>query len=77
VGRAEPTDAQVLAGPREGFGLLFERYSGILYGYCARRVGADLAEDLVAETFLTVVVTGSTRSDQSPEPQPLVLTSRG
>src|SRR5882672_10516972 len=51
--RPGPTDAEVLAGPREGFGLLFERYSGLLYGYCARRIGADLAEDLVAETFLT------------------------
>jgi len=49
----ERTDADVLAGPREGFGQLFERYSAVLYGYCARRVGADLAEDLVAETFLT------------------------
>jgi RNA polymerase sigma factor (sigma-70 family) len=48
-----PTDAQVLAGPADRFGLLFERYARLLYGYCARRVGASLAEDVVAETFLT------------------------
>jgi RNA polymerase sigma-70 factor (ECF subfamily) len=47
-----PTDAEVLAGQPEDFGLLFDRYSRLLYGYCARRVGPDLAEDVVAETLL-------------------------
>jgi RNA polymerase sigma factor (sigma-70 family) len=50
---SEPTDAQVLAGRPDEFGILFDRYSRLLYGYCARRVGPDLAEDVVAETLLT------------------------
>ena len=73
VSRAEPTDAQVLAGPREGFGLLFERYSGILYGYCARRVGADLAEDLVAETFLTAFERRDGFDQAAPTAQPWLV----
>jgi RNA polymerase sigma-70 factor (ECF subfamily) len=51
----EPSDAEVLAGRPDGFGRLFDRYSRLLYGYCARRVGPDLAEDVVAETFLTAL----------------------
>jgi RNA polymerase sigma-70 factor (ECF subfamily) len=31
---------------------LFERHAGALFGYCARRVGPDTAEDIVAGTFL-------------------------
>ncbi|HEY2674051.1 MAG TPA: RNA polymerase sigma factor [Rugosimonospora sp.] len=50
---SEPTDAQVLAGRPDEFGVVFDRYSRVLYGYCARRVGPDLAEDVVAETLLT------------------------
>jgi RNA polymerase sigma factor (sigma-70 family) len=63
---AEPTDAEVLAGPPEEFGLLFERYSRVLYGYCARRVGPDLAEDVVAQTLLTAFEQRR-RFDQSAE----------
>ena len=33
------------------FGLLFDRYAGLLYRYLARRVGADEAETLVGEVF--------------------------
>lgn len=46
------SDANLVTGPPDLFGELFERYSGWLYNYCARRVGRQLAEDLVAETFL-------------------------
>lgn len=49
---ANRSDAAIVAGPPELFGELFERYSGWLYDYAARRVGRQLAEDLVAETFL-------------------------
>jgi RNA polymerase sigma-70 factor (ECF subfamily) len=49
----EPTDAEVLAGRPDDFGLIFDRYARVLYGYCARRVGPDLADDVVAETLLT------------------------
>ena len=51
---AAPTDAQLIAEsatrPR-AFLELLERHQRILYGYMARRVGPDLAEDIVAETF--------------------------
>ncbi|GIG88362.1 RNA polymerase sigma factor [Plantactinospora endophytica] len=41
----ESVDAGDLAG-------LFDRYARELLRYCARRVGDDVAEDVVAETFL-------------------------
>jgi RNA polymerase sigma-70 factor (ECF subfamily) len=46
------SDALLVTGAPELFGELFERYGGWLYDYSARRVGRQLAEDLVAETFL-------------------------
>jgi RNA polymerase sigma factor (sigma-70 family) len=47
-----PSDVELVTGGRAEFGLLFDRYAAQLYRYCARRVGPDLAEDVVAETFL-------------------------
>ena len=35
-------------------GALFDRYAPQLWRYCARRVGPDLAEDVVADVFLVV-----------------------
>jgi RNA polymerase sigma-70 factor (ECF subfamily) len=35
-------------------GALFDRHAAPLWRYCARRVGPDLAEDVVAEVFLVV-----------------------
>jgi RNA polymerase sigma-70 factor (ECF subfamily) len=32
--------------------MLFERHGRELFGYCARRVGPDVAEDIVASAFL-------------------------
>lgn len=32
--------------------MLFDRHAGQVYRYCARRIGPDLAEDLVGEVFL-------------------------
>lgn len=37
----------------EAFAELFDRYSGMLYRYVSRRLGPEIAEDLVGETFLT------------------------
>ncbi|RQX16429.1 RNA polymerase subunit sigma-70 [Micromonospora ureilytica] len=48
----ERSDASLVTGAPELFGELFERYGGWLYDFSARRVGRQLAEDLVAETFL-------------------------
>lgn len=36
----------------DGFTALYDRHARTLYRYCARRVGPDLAEDVVAQTFL-------------------------
>jgi RNA polymerase sigma factor (sigma-70 family) len=33
------------------FGTLFDRHFGTVYGFCGRRVGRDLAEDVAGETF--------------------------
>lgn len=35
------------------FTTLYDRHARDLFGFCARRVGPDVAEDLVAATFLT------------------------
>lgn len=46
-------DAELVLGSPDGFTVLFDRHAAALHRYCARRVGADLAEDLVSETYLT------------------------
>ncbi|MFI0447300.1 RNA polymerase sigma factor [Actinomadura sp. 6N118] len=43
---------QSLSQP-ERFAALFDRHSDEIYGYVARRLGPETAEDVVAETFLT------------------------
>lgn len=51
---SEPTDAELIArsfdDPR-AFMPLVERHQRVLFGYLARRVGRDLAEDVTSETF--------------------------
>jgi RNA polymerase sigma factor (sigma-70 family) len=34
------------------FATVFDCYGGEIYRYCARRIGAELADDVVAETFM-------------------------
>ncbi|MCW2924974.1 MAG: polymerase, sigma-24 subunit, subfamily [Thermoleophilia bacterium] len=50
----EPTDAELIArsfdDPR-AFMPLVDRHRRVLFGYLARRVGRDLAEDITSETF--------------------------
>lgn len=49
------TDATAMAASRtdaEHFAVLYDRYATQLYRYAQRRVGPELAEDVVAETFL-------------------------
>jgi RNA polymerase sigma-70 factor (ECF subfamily) len=50
--RPAVSDADLIAGSRAEFGVLFDRHAAQLYRYCARRVGPDAAEDVIAETFL-------------------------
>ncbi|WP_248961697.1 RNA polymerase sigma factor [Sphaerisporangium perillae] len=48
-------DAELIAESRgrpEAFAALFDRYAGMLYRYVSRRLGPEVAEDLVGETFL-------------------------
>lgn len=55
VMRREIDDAAIIVLSRqspEAFGQLYDRYARQLYRYAYRRVGPDLAEDVVADTFL-------------------------
>ncbi|MFI0447054.1 RNA polymerase sigma factor [Actinomadura sp. 6N118] len=55
VGAADAPDADLIERSRtdpEAFAALFDRYSGMLYRYVSRRLGPEVAEDLVGETFL-------------------------
>src|SRR5581483_6059856 len=45
----DPEGTLVIA---DGFTALYDRHARALYRYCARRLGPDLAEDAVAQTFL-------------------------
>jgi RNA polymerase sigma factor (sigma-70 family) len=52
---AVPRDSDLIADSRtepEAFAVLFDRYAGMLYRYVSRRIGPEIAEDLVGETFL-------------------------
>lgn len=49
------SDATAIAASHsdaEEFGVLYDRYAAQLYRYAHRRVGPELAEDVVADTFL-------------------------
>ena len=51
----EASDGDIVAGSLAEparFGILFDRYYAAIYAYLRRRVGADEAEDLAAETFV-------------------------
>lgn len=54
MGAQGEDDAALIGAARNDppvFGALFDRHFGAVYGFCARRVGGDLAEDLAGETF--------------------------
>ena len=53
----------------DGFTALYDRHAPTLYRYCARRVGPDLAQDVVAQTFLVAYERRHTYAqDQPPLP---------
>ncbi|GII55578.1 DNA-directed RNA polymerase sigma-70 factor [Planotetraspora thailandica] len=55
VHTALPRDCDLIADSRtdaESFAALFDRYADMLYRYVSRRLGPELSEDLVGETFL-------------------------
>jgi RNA polymerase sigma-70 factor (ECF subfamily) len=52
---SSPTDAELIAASLEEadrFGLVFDRHFAVIHRYLHRRVGAALADDLAAETFV-------------------------
>ncbi|MEV0647757.1 sigma-70 family RNA polymerase sigma factor [Phytomonospora sp. NPDC050363] len=63
-------DAELVHGEPERFTVLFDRHAAALHRYCARRVGPDLADDLVSQTYLTAFATrhryDRTRADALP-----------
>jgi RNA polymerase sigma factor (sigma-70 family) len=54
MGAQSEDDAALIGAARNdpaAFGMLFDRHFSAVYGFCARRVGRGLAEDLAGETF--------------------------
>ncbi|MFG1809348.1 RNA polymerase sigma factor [Streptomyces sp. NPDC049040] len=55
AGLGEDDDARLIARSRErpeAFAELYDRHAADLHRYVTRRLGADLADDVVGETFL-------------------------
>jgi RNA polymerase sigma factor (sigma-70 family) len=62
-----PDDAEVIARSRhepELFAVLFRRHAPTIQRYLSRRIGTDVAEDLLVETFL-VAFNGRDRYDRT------------
>ncbi|MFI0452648.1 RNA polymerase sigma factor [Actinomadura sp. 6N118] len=54
-GSADESDASIIErslDEPEGFATLFDRYADDIHRYAARRLGAHVADDLMAETFV-------------------------
>lgn len=54
----EPSDDELLARSRlrpDALGLLYERHAPAVYRFLSRRVGAGVAEDLLADVFVAAV----------------------
>jgi RNA polymerase sigma factor (sigma-70 family) len=69
----EPTDAELIAEsatrPR-AFMPLVERHNRVLFGYLARRLGADVAEELVSETYARAFELRHRYDTQRPDARP-------
>ena len=69
----EPTDAELIAEsvarPR-AFVPLVERHNRVLFGYLARRLGADVAEELVSETFARAFALRERYDTERPDARP-------
>lgn len=50
--RSSALDEEGLGTDPESFTDVYDRYHRVIYGYVARRLGVELAEDLAAETFV-------------------------
>ncbi|MFG1626166.1 RNA polymerase sigma factor [Kribbella sp. NPDC049227] len=49
---ADRSDADLMAGSMVDFGLIYDRHARAIYRYGLRRVGPDVVDDVVADTFL-------------------------
>jgi RNA polymerase sigma-70 factor (ECF subfamily) len=68
-----PCDADVIRRSRrepEQFALLFQRHAGCIARYASRRLGPDLAEDIVAETFLAAFRQRGSYAVSRPDARP-------
>jgi RNA polymerase sigma factor (sigma-70 family) len=67
------TDAAVIrasVGDPDRFAVIYDRYAAILYRYAHQRVGAQIAEDVVAETFLAAFRARATYDLARPDARP-------
>jgi RNA polymerase sigma factor (sigma-70 family) len=70
---AEASDAAVIEASiadTDLFGVLYDRYAGPLYQYAQRRVGPEIAQDLVADTFVAALRSRSRYDLGRPDARP-------
>jgi RNA polymerase sigma factor (sigma-70 family) len=70
---AEATDAEVIARSARDpscFGVIFDRHSEAILRYAHARLGPDLAEDVLAETFLAAFARRSSYDESRPSSLP-------
>ncbi|WP_067490419.1 RNA polymerase sigma factor [Actinomadura hibisca] len=69
----EASDAEVLARSvhePEWFATVFDRHIDAIHRYAARRLGAEIAQDVVAETFLTAFRKRAGYDPRRPDARP-------
>jgi RNA polymerase sigma factor (sigma-70 family) len=70
---SDSPDAVVIAESRrdgDAFAILYDRYAGELYRYAYRRVGKEIAEDVVAEAFLAAFRARDRYDTSRPDARP-------
>ncbi len=70
------SDAEIISSARSSsaaFGPLFERHFSVIYGYLARRVGAQVAEELAADTFVQALTHLGSYDESRPDARPWLL----
>jgi RNA polymerase sigma factor (sigma-70 family) len=71
--RCQPDDADLITEScrvPELFGAVFDRHAKVIYGYIARRLGRDAADDLLAETFLVAFRQRASYDPDQPSARP-------
>jgi RNA polymerase sigma factor (sigma-70 family) len=72
----DETDAEVIAASRDDpacFALIFDRHFDAVHRYVQRRIGADLADDVVAETFAVAFRCRSAYDTRRADARPWLL----